>query len=116
MISRKYNVKAEPGLLRRIRTSILSDPVIPGTEAERKRYLIRNLVLHFRPATVPERTLRLSPTRGLGGMAAVLVFLQIGTGVLMKFVYESTPVAAYSSVQALIHDVPFGVLWLFPWS
>ena len=31
-----------------------------------------NLLLHFRPATVPERTLRLSLTWGLGGAATVL--------------------------------------------
>jgi len=110
MTSQEYNVKAEPGLLGRIRSSILSDPVIPVTEAERKRYLIRNLVLHFRPALVPERTLRFSLTFGLGGMAAVLVLLQIGTGVLLKFVYEPTQVAAYASVQSIIHDVPFGRL------
>ena len=98
------------GLRKRIRLSILPDPVIPGTAAERKRYLIRNLLLHFRPATVPERTLRITLTWGLGGMAAVLVLLQMGTGVLLKFVYEPTPVAAYASVQTLIHDVPFGRL------
>lgn len=101
---------SKPGLLRRIRLSVIADPVIPRTEGEQKRFLIRNLVLHFRPATVPERTLRFSLTWGLGGMAAVLVLLQIGTGVLLKFVYEPTPAAAYASVQTLIHDVPFGRL------
>ncbi|MGB8426780.1 MAG: hypothetical protein WCD88_13425, partial [Desulfobacterales bacterium] len=100
----------DPGLLKRIRLSILSDPVIPRTEAERRRYLFRNLLLHFRPATVPAATLRFSLSWGLGGMAAVLVLLQFGTGVLLKFVYEPTPVAAYASIQSLVSGVPFGRL------
>ncbi|MGA8282070.1 MAG: hypothetical protein WB853_14330, partial [Desulfobacterales bacterium] len=57
---------ADPGFFKRIRLSILSDPVIPRTDAERKRYLFRNMVLHFRPATVPVDTLRFSLTWGLG--------------------------------------------------
>jgi len=101
---------ADPGFFKRIRLSILSDPVIPRTDAERKRYLFRNLVLHFRPATVPVDTLRFSLTWGLGGMAAVLVLLQIATGVLLKFAYEPTPAAAYASIQSLVAGVPFGRL------
>jgi quinol-cytochrome oxidoreductase complex cytochrome b subunit len=97
-------------LINRIRRSIFTDPVIPRTDTERKRFLIRTLILHFRPATVPEKTLLFSLTWGLGGMAAVLVMLQIFTGVLLKFVYEPTTVAAYASVQTLIHEVPFGRL------
>jgi quinol-cytochrome oxidoreductase complex cytochrome b subunit len=59
---------------------------------------------------VPEKTLRFTLTWGLGGMAAVLVLLQIGTGMLLKFVYEPSPVAAYSSIQALQNDAMFGQL------
>ena len=99
-----------PSLVQRILRSVIPEPVIPRTDAQRRRFLLRNLILHFRPATVPERTLRLSLTWGLGGMAAVLVLLQFGTGVMLKFVYEPTPVAAYASVQSIIHDVPFGRL------
>ena len=43
-------------------------------------------------------------------MAVLLVVLQFGTGLLLKFVYEPTPSNAYISVQSLIHDIPFG--WL----
>jgi quinol-cytochrome oxidoreductase complex cytochrome b subunit len=43
-------------------------------------------------------------------MAAILVLLQLGTGVLLKFVYEPTPVGAYASVQSIVLDVPFGKL------
>jgi quinol-cytochrome oxidoreductase complex cytochrome b subunit len=83
---------------------------MPRTAAQRKRFPLKNLVLHFRPATVPQKTMRLSLTWGLGGMAATLVLLQLGTGVLLKFAYEPTPVAAYASVQAIIAGMPFGRL------
>ena len=66
-----------------------------------RRYL-NNLVLHFRPTTVPAATLPLTLSWGLGGMAAVLVLVRWGTGGLLNFVYES--------VQAIHHDVAFGRL------
>ena len=50
-------------------------------------------------------------TWGLGGMAALLVFLQIGTGLMLKFVYEPTPMAAYASIQAMQQHVTFGQLF-----
>lgn len=98
------------GFLKRFRKSIVADPIIPRTPKERRRYLLRNFLLHFRPATVPERTLRLQLTWGLGGMAAVLVMMQMATGVLLKFAYMPTPQSAYASVLTIIYDVPFGRL------
>ena len=65
-------------------------------------------LLHFRPRTVPEETLALTLSWGLGGMAAVLVLLQMGTGLLLKFTYEPTPSGAYASVKYLIAEIPFG--------
>lgn len=99
-----------PGFFRRIRLSVIPGPVIPRTEQDRKRYLLKNLILHFRPSMTPEKTLRFTFTWGLGGTAALLALLQFGTGVLLKFVYEPTPVGAYASVQALISEAPFGRL------
>ena len=98
------------GYFHRIFRSIFSHPLIPKSDLERKRYLIKNLILHFRPATVPEKTLKFSLTWGLGGMAAVLIFLQLGTGLLLKFVYVPTPVAAYQSILVLNKEVIFGQL------
>jgi quinol-cytochrome oxidoreductase complex cytochrome b subunit len=43
-------------------------------------------------------------------MAAVLIFLQIGTGLLLKFVYEPTPLGAYKSILVLNNEVVFGQL------
>jgi quinol-cytochrome oxidoreductase complex cytochrome b subunit len=97
-------------LLRRIRRSIFPEPLIPLTESDRKGYLVKNLILHFRPPTVPRETLRFSLTWGLGGMAVVLVLLQLGTGLLLKFTFEPTPMGAYESIRSLQSNVPFG--WL----
>ena len=94
----------------RIFQSIFPDPLIPKSEQERKRYLLKNLILHFRPSTVPEKTLKFSLTWGLGGMAALLIILQFGTGFLLKFVYKPIPVAAYTSIQVLQNEVMFGQL------
>jgi len=99
-----------PGLSRRIWHSIFPYPVVPKTDQDRKQYLIKNLILHFRPPTVPEKTLKFTLTWGLGGMAAVLVLLQISTGVMLKFVYEPTPMAAYASILNMQHGVVFGRL------
>ena len=79
------------------------------SKTDQRKYF-RNLLLHFRPSAVPERTLRLSLTWGLGGMAAVLLLLLIGTGLLLKFVYEPVAAQAYASILYLENQVPFGQL------
>jgi quinol-cytochrome oxidoreductase complex cytochrome b subunit len=66
--------------------------------------------LHFRPTTVPERTVRFSLTWGLGGIAFVLVILLFGSGLMLKFVYEPTVSDAYESIRYLERQVPFGQL------
>ncbi len=102
--------RQSPGLLGRIKRSIFPDPLIPRSKPERRAYLVKNLILHFRPALVTEKTLRFSLTWGLGGMAVALVLLQLGTGLLLKFAYEPTPIGAYESIRSLQNDVPFGQL------
>ncbi len=103
------NQSAEcPGLFRRIRLSIFPDPLLPQTEQEKKRFLLKNLILHFRPVTVPEETLKFTLSWGLGGMAATLVLLLIGTGLLLKFVYQPFPDKAYESILMLQDQVLFG--------
>ena len=97
-----------PGLFRRIRLSILPDPLLPRTEQEKNRFLLKNLFLHFRPVTVPENTLNFTLSWGLGGMAATLVILLIGTGLLLKFVYQPFPDKAYESILMLQNQVLFG--------
>ncbi len=97
-------------ILIRIRLSIFADPIFPRNESERKRFLRRLLLLHFRPAIVPAETLRFSLTWGLGGMAVILVLIQLFTGILLKFAYEPTTIAAYQSVQTITQEIPFGRL------
>ncbi len=75
-----------------------------------RRHFLNNLVLHFRPATVPEATLPLTLSWGLGGMAVVLVMVQWVTGGLLNFVYEPIPSLAYESVQTIRDEVAFGRL------
>lgn len=70
----------------------------------------RSLIWHLRPALVPERAIRFTHTFGLGGMALVLVFLLVFTGILMVFSYEPSPERAWLSVSAFQEDVLFGRL------
>jgi quinol-cytochrome oxidoreductase complex cytochrome b subunit len=87
--------------------------VFPGTMASRKdrqgyRHLFNSLFFHFRPRSVPERTLRLNLTWGLGGIAVVLICALFATGLMLKFVYQPVPDRAYESVMRLQNEVPFG--------
>lgn len=68
----------------------------------------RGLVLHFRPKTVPEPTLKFTFTWGLGGSAVVLILLLFGTGLLLKFVYQPTPELAYASIIIIQQEIGFG--------
>jgi len=95
-------------LFQRIRTSIFPDALRPLKDRGDYRRFFNSLILHFRPRTVPERTLRFTLTWGLGGMAVVLIFLLFGTGILMKFIYQPFPDKAYESILHLQRDVWFG--------
>ena len=97
-------------LFSRIRSSIFWAPIFPQNERERKKFLLNNLILHFRPRTIPEQTLKFTHTWGLGGIAAVLVMLLFLTGILLKFIYEPFTGRAYDSIILLQNDVWFGQL------
>lgn len=70
----------------------------------------KSLVFHFRPRTVDRKALDFTLTFGLGGMAAVLIALLFGTGLLLKFHYLPFPDRAYDSVDYLTTTVLFGPL------
>ena len=95
--------------MNRILSSIFPS-LSPGSEGRSPKKLLNSLLLHFRPRTVDERTLRFTLTWGLGGMAAVLIFLLFSTGILLKFVYEPSPARAYASISYLQQNVAFGQL------
>jgi quinol-cytochrome oxidoreductase complex cytochrome b subunit len=83
----------------------------PAADQSQRRFnLLGTLVLHFRPRRVAEKTLRFSLTWGLGGMAAVLVTLQLFTGILLKFTYGPVPTQAYESLVRLQEGFLFGQL------
>lgn len=66
------------------------------------------LLLHLHPKMVPEESLRLNRTFGLGGIALLLFFILIVTGALLMFVYDPSTDRAYASVVAIRDEVPFG--------
>ena len=88
-------------ILQRIWYSVFPGTYNKSVESQGYRRLFNSLVLHFRPRTVPERTLRFSLTWGLGGMAVVLVAVLFTTGLMMKMVYQPVPDRAYSSILHL---------------
>lgn len=78
----------------------------PATEKHKKNPF--GLILHLHPRKVKESTLRFSLTYGLGGMAALLVVVQVVTGLLLKFHYEPSPENAYNSILNLQESLLFG--------
>ena len=97
-------------ILQRVRLSVFPGNSKTAHEQSARPKIFRSFLLHFRPREIPERTLKLSLTWGLGGMAAVLVFLLFGTGLMLKFVYEPFPDRAYDSIVYLNSQIPFGRL------
>jgi quinol-cytochrome oxidoreductase complex cytochrome b subunit len=110
MSTQKSLNTSDANLILRIWCSVFPAPLRPRNKRERSKFLRSNLILHFRPPTVKEKTLRMTLSWGLGGMAVTLVALQMATGILLKFIYIPTPVDAYASVQTIVAQVPFGRL------
>ena len=81
-----------------------------GHDPKRYQRYLNTFILHFRPRTIPEQTLKFNLTWGLGGMAFVLVALLLGTGLLLKFYYLPSPEKAYASILHLQNNVLFGRL------
>lgn len=92
----------------RVARSMFPGGVRPEQDRQGSRQFFNFLLLHFRPRTVPEQTLRFTFTWGLGGMALVLALLALGTGVLLKFAYQPFPDRAYESVLSIQKDFAFG--------
>ena len=95
-------------ILHRIRLSVFPGKQESKHHGQRKNF--QSFLLHFRPKSVPERTLELSLTWGLGGIAAVLVFLLFAGGLMLKFAYDPSPDRAYESIVYLNEQIPFGQL------
>lgn len=94
----------------RIWRSIFRGPIVPRTDAERRKIVLNTLILHFRPIRVPAATIPYTHTFGLGGTSLVIVGTLMFTGVLLMFGYEPSPERAYASVVSLQDDYLFGRL------
>lgn len=98
------------GLAHRIWRSIFGGPVYPRTDRERKWTVLNYLIFHFRPVSLPKKTLKYTHTFGLGGSSLVLVMILFATGVLLMFAYEPSPEVAYTSIVSLRDETLFGKL------
>jgi len=103
-------IQDQLNLFQRIRYSIFPGMLQEPKYRERYRDYFNSLILHFRPRSVQESTLRFTLTWGLGGMAVVLVCVLFITGLMLKFVYQPVPDRAYESIIHLQNDVIFGQL------
>jgi quinol-cytochrome oxidoreductase complex cytochrome b subunit len=97
-------------LFQRIRYSIFPGTLKKPRDREGYRNFFNSLILHFRPRSIQERTLRFTLTWGLGGMAVMLLCLLFLTGLMLKFVYRPVPDRAYESIVYLQNNVLFGQL------
>ncbi len=95
-------------MVKRILGSIFSRPVVPKTDADRRRTILEFLVLHMRPVRVRRSTLRYTHTFGLGGMSLVLIGLLMASGILLMLAYDPSPEHAYRSILALQDGMLFG--------
>ena len=69
---------------------------------------MRAILLHLHPVRVSEQSIRFNRTFGLGGMAALLILIQLITGILLRFYYTPVPSEAYNSVVFTRTQVLFG--------
>jgi len=97
-------------MLSRISDSVVSRPIVPRSDADRRRTILEFLVLHMRPVRVRRSTLRLTHTFGLGGMSLVLVALLMISGILLMLAYDPSPEGAYRSIVSLENATLFGAL------
>ncbi len=67
-----------------------------------------DLILHIHPHQIRKDALKFSRTFGLGGMAALLIVLQVLTGTLLRFRYMPIPEYAYNSIEFIINEMIFG--------
>jgi len=81
----------------------------PTTPRERSLTVVSNFFLHIHPVSIPRHALRYRFTWGLGGIAFLLFFILVLTGILLTFYYVPDVHRAYSDMKDLRFAVPFGV-------
>lgn len=82
----------------------------PPTERPNPRYLahIASFLLHIRPRTYPQATIRFTHTFRLGFLSVLMLIIEIVTGLILMLYYVPTPTAAYQSILRITGQVPFG--------
>lgn len=74
----------------------------------RSQSAFTSFILHLHPRTIPQETIRFGLSFGLGGMAATLLLLLLGTGLLQLLMYAPEVNLAYSSIERMYSDVLLG--------
>lgn len=97
-------------VLKRILNSIQRDPLPPGDDRERMKFVMNSLILHIHPSKVSKSSIKFTYTFGLGGLLLLLGSILAVTGVLLIFVYTPSPDAAYESMIMLQTEIPYGNL------
>ena len=75
-----------------------------------KTTALTGFLLHLHPKKVNEQAIKYTRTFGLGGINALLFFILVFTGLLLRFWYVPTPDDAYNSIVALQNNSFFGSL------
>lgn len=69
---------------------------------------INSFIFHIHPPKISAASLKFSRTFGLGGMTALLIIMQLFTGILLRVHYEPFPNTAYDSIITINNFVLFG--------
>lgn len=69
---------------------------------------LTGFLLHLHPRTVPEETLRVTLSFGLGGLAVMLLMVLFVTGLLQLLMYSPETATAYASILRMYTEVPVG--------
>src|SRR3990167_2676982 len=67
-----------------------------------------NVFLHLQPARVPKEAIRVSYSRGLGGIAFYLFMVLLVSGILLMFYYRPAGMLAYQDIKDLTYAVTLG--------
>ena len=83
---------------------------MPNNDKHRQKQSFNDFLLHLHPNTIPEETLRINLSWGLGGMALTLVGVLFISGILQLFAYSPHIDSAYNDVINMYREGSFSGL------
>jgi quinol-cytochrome oxidoreductase complex cytochrome b subunit len=83
---------------------------LPESNLERSQAMVSSFLLHVQPAKVHRHSIRASYSLGLGLISLYLLFILIGTGVLLMFYYVPSTTQAYDVMKDLQFVVSAGLV------